>query len=243
MSYRDFYDDYDGPEPSEYDEKVDEFKDMLRQQVKAEITERLERLEKDNAELRAKVANVGRLERDAKTLERELKHSIESAERKAKQEFFSMKLTELAAILAEPKYKIDYRRVHGDKCDKCDDKRRVAYTTPLGRNLFESCTCAKLKTEYYITEHVATEVKRENRGAGEYKVWYSPHMSDYNEDGYISAKWVVDPEGMTIEEQKKVISSLGFSDRDEAQALVDTLNAEEKAKEQNAEDEEEEVSW
>lgn len=65
--YDDFY------EPSEFDEKVEEFKDYLRNSVKDEIKEEISKLKEENAKLQAVRNNWDKLKSDYENKLQEIK--------------------------------------------------------------------------------------------------------------------------------------------------------------------------
>ena len=67
-------------EPSEFDEKVEEFKDYLRQSVKEEVQQKIERLEKENAELRGVRDNWDKVKRGYEAKQIELERKIADCE-------------------------------------------------------------------------------------------------------------------------------------------------------------------
>lgn len=228
MSY---YDDDYYQEPSEFDKKVEELKASLASAVKEETREELKILREENRQLKDKVQNLQKLERDASTLKRELERKVQAAERDAQKDFRKMKFGELMAIFTEPKYKIGSERVVGEKCGNCDDRRSIHYKTPSGRDATEQCPCGIGKLHYILKEEVAVEISRNTRDRDKpYNVWYAPHMNDRNDDDYINAKWVTDPATMTFEEQVESYYALGFSSKEDAQKLADALNAKEATK-------------
>lgn len=128
MYNSDFYDD-----PSDFDLMVDEFKTTLRESVKAEYVEEMERLRKENEsyqELRDNWnAKVG-----------ELKDKIREAEniaRDAKQ----MRLNELLADFPTSAYIIKHDSIEKPKCSRCNSERRIEFFSPMGNKYVERCKC------------------------------------------------------------------------------------------------------
>lgn len=148
--YNDFDDFY--CEPSEFEQMVDDFKESLRKSVKDEIKEELARLREENAankELRNNWnAKVAELEREYQNKKYELTKAIRAAEDEAKK----AKQTRLNELISEwpvVAYTIETEYIKQKKCDLCDSQRRRKYTTPLGREAYEYCTCFNQRRRYH----------------------------------------------------------------------------------------------
>lgn len=219
------------PEPSEYDEAVEGFKELLRKEVSEETQNRLKHLEKSNKDLREKVANLSKLEREAESRIREAMYAKGQAERTAKMEANRLRACELLDLIATPKYTVKATSVMIPKCDKCNEKRQLVYTTPRGNEAFEYCECNK-STRKYVTEmqRVATGGRHRN---DKLQVWYQADASfnkEKEEHDYFRSEVLRTPAG--IEEMiKHGYSSFGFDTEEEAQKLADALNELEKDKE------------
>jgi len=141
--YDDFY------EPSEFEIQIEEWKDTLRESVKKEYKEEMDRLRKENAELRD-IKNEWK-ERTAE-LERkknEMEMTISEAEKKAKK----ARLNELLEPLCETAYGYEYEYKYvRDKCDKCDKNGYIHYKSPQGHDAKEQCDCRKKICLYHPVE-------------------------------------------------------------------------------------------
>lgn len=133
--YDDFYD-----EPSEFDMQVEEWKDTLRECVKKEYKEEMERLRKENAELRDIKKNwqekIGELETE--------KFKLNAATRDAENKAKKARLRELLDVFTKQAWgiKYSYEYIH-EKCDKCDNNGYIHYKSPQGRDVKEECNCRR----------------------------------------------------------------------------------------------------
>ena len=133
--YDDFY-----YEPSEFEMQIEEWKESLRESVKKEYKEEMERLRKENAELRDIKKNwqekIGEFEAE----KFKLKTATRDAENKAKK----ARLRELLDAFTKQAWgiKYSYEYIH-EKCDKCDDKGYIHYKSPQGRDVKEECNCRR----------------------------------------------------------------------------------------------------
>jgi len=69
-----------------------------------------------------------------------------------------------------------------DYCDQCDDDRRIYYTTPLGKEAYESCNCSKGVVKYTPKECSLYSFKLDNDSKN-VLAWYKLH-EDYNEEWF-----------------------------------------------------------
>ena len=150
--YDEFYN-----EPSEFDMQVEEWKATLRESVKNEYKEEMDRLRKENAELRD-IKNEWKertAELDRKKYEMEM--TISEAEKKAKR----ARLTELLKPLCETAYGYEYEYKYvRDKCDKCDKYGYIHYKSPQGHDVKEQCDCSKKICVYHPVEAKVVKISQ-----------------------------------------------------------------------------------
>ncbi len=142
----DYYDDY--YEPSAAEEAMDEITNILKQSIKKEIMDELEKLRKENAELREFRDEKRNYEYKLAELKRDCERKIEEAEKQAKK----TRIHELLGDNITVGYAVHIHNERPPKCDKCDHNRRVKFISPLGREMSEDCTCAKYTTTYSVEE-------------------------------------------------------------------------------------------
>lgn len=142
--FDDFYDD-----SSEIEALTEEFKDSLLKSVKEEFLDEMDRLRKENAEL--KEFKLKKVEYDFQL--RELKHSKELEIEQIRKEVEKKRLMDvLKDNFMETAYYPHYTwKYKYDKCDKCDENRRIHFKSPSGRELFEPCSCSE-RVNYYKPE-------------------------------------------------------------------------------------------
>lgn len=80
-----YWDDGDYFEPGEFDEKIEELKNELRESVKKEINDEIEKLRKENKELQGIKRNFESVKKDFERKKDECDRAIRNAESKAKQ--------------------------------------------------------------------------------------------------------------------------------------------------------------
>ena len=142
--YDDFYDDC-----PEVGTLVEEFKDSLLKSVKEEFLNEMDRLRKENAELKEfklkKAEYDSQLEKYKKIKKLELEQLRQAAEKKRLMDILKDNFIE-TAYYPQCTWKYKY-----DKCDKCDEHRNIHFKSPLGRVLIEPCSCSE-KVNYWKPE-------------------------------------------------------------------------------------------
>ena len=154
------YDDY-WEEPNEFEQQIEEFKDALRKNVRDEIKERIESLEKELSELKAYKDDKNKIIQEYENKVREAKSEAETTIRKAKESEEKWKKARLHQLLGDyltVGWKAVYTRVYGEKCDKCDDDRKIHFSSPQGKKYTEDCQCAKCYYKYHPKEATLAKI-------------------------------------------------------------------------------------
>lgn len=211
-----FYD-----EPNEFDRLMDELKSSLSKAVKNEWTQELERLRAENAELQDVKANFAAIHREHARQMREL----ESQRLQAKDEARRERLSSLFHGMDMAMYGVHGTWVKGEKCDRCDQYRQVHYTTPLGRQAVENCTCDKRWQVFSPKVYVCYEITPDAWGK-KLSLWYYATERDGGElikleNSSIGAEVVYTAETPfeTLDEEKTL-----FRTEAECQAYCEYLN-------------------
>lgn len=153
--------------------------------VKQEHVDKLKRLEKENQELQEVKKNWKSLEGEYKSklleLEREKSKLELNAKRMRLEELFE---GEFNTILYRP----DCKYVQAKKCDKCDDKRKIKFYSPSGKEMKEDCDCAKTYKKWEAKPYYCAEFRvNRHRKQGEMPLlmWYKKYHDYSNDyDGY-----------------------------------------------------------
>ena len=232
MSYYDYEDYY---EPSEFDEKVEEFKDYLRQSIKEETQNEIEKLRKENESLQKIKRDWDNLVKEYEDKKRELEYKIRECESKASSKRLETLFEETGMNVIM--YKPDYNHVYGKKCNKCDDDRYIHFSSPSGKNYTEDCECSKTFLKFYPKEFRLAEFRRNRRnGYHDEKpmlFWFSRYRNyedDY--DGYTYSSSDVekhvyesgDSYDELFEKYGQYSSGLYFKTEEDCQKYCDWLN-------------------
>lgn len=218
-----YYDHEFYHEPSEFEQQIYEFKESITNAIKDDFVKKMERLEKENAELQEVKKNFDQIKREYKTKIRQLESEREDMERKIRKERLNKLLEEFQTTL----YRVDYEYEYPPKCDKCDDNRMVSYTTPLGKAEKEECLC-KVSTKIYFPEEYrciqlnlygdGTELSGAYRGSGDNSV-----------KEYVEASEIYQT-GTSFAELPNSHYRTFFSTKDECQLYCDWLTEQERKK-------------
>jgi len=209
MSYPDFYDADFYTEANEFDRQVDEFKGSLRNAVKEEFLEEMERLRKENAELQEVKSNFESIKSDYKRKERDLIVKEQGLENRVRQEHWKKLLKDQEVIM----YKATKKYEKGEKCSKCDAYRYIHFASPQGNPAKEQCECSKQKTVYRPSQVVRYEF---TVNPGKMKAWYKP--SSFSDD-----RLVIDQDYDGVVADKVLLdSSVDFSELDYYQTVFKT---------------------
>ncbi|SDK80663.1 hypothetical protein [Arthrobacter sp. ok362] len=214
------YDDYYG-NTSPFDEEVESFKAALRAVVKQETQDELETLRTANREMTGKLANLNKLERAAEAAQRDYERKLSQAEQMARRTVEKEGLAKLLELFREPRYRVHIVWDTQPKCVKCDENRKLRYTTPRGNVGFEACECFVQTQRWEVEETVVHEVAR--RG-GKLLVWYHGTSRYFDDDSVGSPTVLKSPDGASLAELSQDPRGYGFPDADTAQELADALN-------------------
>jgi len=171
--------DYEEPryEPTLADEIMVEYqrkmKDALLESVKRDIESvknENERLKEENGKLQELVYGIQQRE-----------NSLEIEKSQFQRKLRCERLSELMGDFEVVMYGVDYDVVPIPKCNKCDNKRKIKFTSPLGKEMEEYCTCDVSNRVYGVKELHCYEFKidRDNRTMS---LWYK--KLEYNDKEY-----------------------------------------------------------
>ena len=154
--YEDFW-----SEPSEFEMQVEEFKDSLRKAVKDEIKDRIAYLEKELADLKEFRDEKDKIILEYEAKIREARCEADAVMRAAKESEEKWKKARLHQLLGDyltVGWKVGYSWEYGEKCDKCDDDRKIHFTSPQGRAYKEDCQCAQKYYRYFPKEATLSKI-------------------------------------------------------------------------------------
>lgn len=145
MSYD--YDDYEPYEPSEADEILNEFAEKMKQSLKSEVRGRIEAALAENGTLKQRVSDLeGKLDKTKSELYT-LKKREEAIEGKIRGEKAAEFLKELRLVLY---VKDSTYPPLPEKCDKCNEDRKIRFVSPQGKEYREDCHVCGVRKCLYV---------------------------------------------------------------------------------------------
>lgn len=139
-----YYDEDFYTEPSEFEAQIDSMKESLAAAVQKKFLDEMEALRKENEALREFREKKEEYDRELEEVKSEYRLKMRDAELTANRK----KLKELLRMFSVQGYRPNPNYLIGPKCDKCDDKRRIHFISPMGREMSEDCLCAKRKRHF-----------------------------------------------------------------------------------------------
>ena len=162
-------------------------------------------------------------EYDIKSKER----SLESDKERLERDFYKTKLLDLSEKiqndLFECLYSINYRYKKAEKCNRCNDKRKVMATRPDRTEVEVDCSCNVSSKEFYIEEVKCASI-RINKNKG---FTFSLKYDNSTYEDYITIdtdEIFKSVESMSEEKKaKKNDYCIYFTTREEAQKYIDEV--------------------
>lgn len=215
-SYDEFYET-----TTPFDAEVEAFKEALRASVKEETQQELAKLRAANREQAGKLKNLEALERAAADTKRRYEQKLHNAEVVARQTVQKEGLGKLLELLREPRYRVAVAYDALPKCGKCDEDRKLHYTTPRGKETFEMCECNAKTRRWTVEEVLVHEVAKRS---GKILAWYHGTNRYFNDDSLGSPTVLKAADGHTLEEMMKNPRDYGFPTAEAAEVLAVALN-------------------
>ena len=123
----------------EFDAKIEELKDTIRNNVKEEIKSEMERLREENKKLQGIKEHFEEVKASYEKKKSECDRITREAEYNAKR----ARLDELMEPARHSIYAVRPVTQYQEKCDACNRSRQVEIKLPSGRMIFDNCLCKK----------------------------------------------------------------------------------------------------
>lgn len=214
---------------NKYAEEIQALEEAVRNSVRREILDEMNRLKRENEELQDVKEHFDEVKADYERKKAECDRIIADAEHKAKK-------ARLEEILEEHKlirWRISHGYAYGPKCEKCDENRQIEIILPSGKKVYDDCKCRTEGAQFFYP--IPCELVEISDKYG-LKGWYKERThsgSEYYEI-YSSLSICDDSMKKKIEDWKKKKMpekesyNLLFDSEEECQSLCDTLNAKRK---------------
>lgn len=217
-----YWNEEDYFEPGEFDEEIEDLKEKLRNSVKQETKDTIEKLRKENQELQSIKKNFEAIKSDFEKKKHEYEIAMRDAEYKAKQ----ARLSELMENNKVIVYGVESEYLYKKKCDKCDISRNIQITLPSGRVVDDRCKCNVTMEVYKPKQYELYELSQ-RVGKREVHAWYKKKtgtVSDYYfEREATHADMMVD-HNVNFEDIGDERRGIFFTSAEECQEFCDYLN-------------------
>jgi len=227
-------------EPSEVDQLVEEFKDKCREHLLPNIREEIERLNKENVELRIKNEEYKKRESELNNKERDIKYKEDNLKREVEKEFYESNIGDTLKDYIEKSevWFADSKGFRQDKCALCNDERKLVANFSNGKTTETNCDCSNL-VHRYIPEISELSLIKFNKRDGRYqsdrsfyisKSYIPSKNSSYRDEyGYNEFRLcqIVDEfndVAIELHEAKEYSTKIGFKTKEECQKYCDWLN-------------------
>lgn len=234
LDYEDYY------EPSEGEIFFDEIKEKFREILKSDVSSQIDRLTKENIELRKTVKEYNDKKLELARRENDIKYKEENYKREVEREFYRKTMEEVFENLLEDSevWYAEYVPHDQPKCSLCDDDRYMTATFPNGEVTKKVCDCKRPIYTYEPALSINKEIKFHksyNTYYDEKKIYFKTnHCPDkaYVEsyDYYSQFKIerifdVFDDEVKNYYESKDYGEKMAFRNKEACQQCCDWLNA------------------
>ena len=145
--------------------------EAIKEGVRRDIKDEMERLRKENAELQQYKQERQEVENIKKWYESRLQTEVEAYKR----ELRTAKIKELFGDYIVIGWGVKQKITLPPKCDKCDQDRYVHFKSPSGKDLREPCKCAQGEKVFYPEE---LELVRFYQGRERIIRYYAPLKTD-----------------------------------------------------------------
>lgn len=232
MSYYDYYGDEPYYEPTPADEIFFEAKqkleDCLKESVKYKLSSTIEenkRLKEENEKMRERVRNIEWKEKNIEQREKDMECNV-----------LRKKFSEMLKPLEERSqiYRVDYSYKMGEKCDKCNENRKLPYTTPRGKLAYEDCACSKSYKVWSVEKADIIRLSLYKDRNHPYAISVTPKYDSASyDDTYCKFELKtyienIDEIDMDINIYEVDFKEIGFKNKEDCQKFCNHLNQKEK---------------
>ena len=247
----DCYNDEHYYEPSIADEILLEFQQKMKNALLENVKLDIQNTKEENARLKEENKKQKQRENDISNKERDLKYKEENLKREVTNEFYQSNIGDtLKQYIEESEiWFADVERYQNEKCNLCDEERKLVAEYPNGKIIKTNCDCAKILSKYVpgLSEIKLIKFsKRDSRYSSERKFYlsrsYSPipsRRSDYDDYQEFKIYHVInefDESIIKLHKNKEYSERLGFRSKEECQKYCNWLNNKEKEKNNKCEE-------
>lgn len=216
-----YMDDEDYFEPSEFDEKIEELKNELRESVKKEVKDELEKLREENKKLQEIKKNFESIKEDYERKKAECESTTRKAEAKAKK----IRLKELMEQFKVTMWSVGWSNLYKEKCNKCGKDRIIKVMLPSGKMVEDDCKCRISKKVHYPQEERLYGLS--DKYSREVGAWYELSSSSKDGDTFTystDVETIVDHNKDFEKMKNGRLRGVFFTTKEECQKFCDYIN-------------------
>lgn len=238
------YDDYfDEPyyKPSEVEIVLEEYKAKMMEVLTTSTKYKLDEIAKENARLKSENEKLKENEQDVLKRERDVRWKENNLKTEVESEFYKAKLGDILERYTEEfiLWFADKKHHEKEKCNLCDDDRKITVSFPNGKTATTNCDCSE-KTKKYepaITELKVLKIeKRMDTGYSSDRRFYirreytpskksNRYDEEYNEFSIANVLDLFELENVkALRKDMHYGSEFGFKTKEECQKYCDWLN-------------------
>ena len=216
-------------EPTPADEIFYEAQQKLVENLKESVKNKLDSVQKENEALKQQNEELQKKIRDVEWREKQLNEREKDLERNMIRKKFSEMIKPLEEQMTI--WRIAYEYVYGEKCNKCNDERKIEFKSPSGKKMEEYCSCSKTYTYYFPEEAEIIRLALYKNRNYPYDISVTPKYdsSDYDDtyckfelETYIDSLEDFEDMGIVLEELD--YRKVGFKNLEDCQKFADFLN-------------------
>lgn len=220
MEYEDFYDE----EYDYFDSTIADLKSQLKKEVKQEIQEKIATLEKENAELKDVKEGWEKIRQEYKNKINENEREKQCILDNAKREIYNATLKDLFdnCEYFSKIYKVDTKYTSQEKCNKCDEERKLTVKDCYEREHKVNCKCSASKCKYVAIENTTTQIYVQKEAQRDYFTFSVREDSEYVYGRKMNKEYVLEK---FHKDKVKSYYNTYFTTLEEAQKYADYLNS------------------
>jgi hypothetical protein len=174
------YDYEEYHEPTIADEIMGEASEKLKEALKESVKAYYDSIIKENEDLKAKNAELEKFVDEIDAIRLNISRERSELASNVKR----MRLSELMKDFEVELYRVDYEYILKEKCEACNDNRKVAFLSPSGKELFEPCSCNEnIGKHYFVKPYYCCEFSNKNHDS-KLKAFYRVNRFDTNNEYY-----------------------------------------------------------
>ena len=168
-------------EPTMADEIMNEASEKLKEALKESVKSHYDSIIKENKALKAKNDELQKFVDEID----DIKHGLALEKSQLVNSARRQRLSELMKDFEVELFRVDYESVKKEKCGSCDDKRRIKFFSPSGKELYDNCSCDKvIGKNYFVKPYLCSEFRMDSNSSAKLTAFYKINREGTNDEYY-----------------------------------------------------------